>query len=237
MSSRITRRPLAEGYLVSWRPLRVLPLKPTHRWFRLEQCHARGNWTAVEWNQVILNDESRFNLSSDDNRVGVWRPRGERINPVFSLQRYTAPTAGVMVWGAIPYNTRSPLVLIRGTMTAQWYVHNNLKPHLMPLMQRLPRAIFQQDNARPHTAKVSQDCLHTVTILSVPDRSPYLTPIEHIWDDLGRRVGHLTNLCELEARLQQIWNELSQDLIHNVYVLLPDRIASCIRGSGGPTGY
>ncbi|GFU01862.1 transposable element Tcb2 transposase [Trichonephila clavipes] len=54
------------------------------------------------------------------NRVRVWRLNGERLNPVFSLQRHTAPTAGVMVWGAIAYNTRSPLVLIRGTMTAQW---------------------------------------------------------------------------------------------------------------------
>ncbi|GFU53080.1 multiple epidermal growth factor-like domains protein 11 [Trichonephila clavipes] len=41
-------------------------------------------------------DESRFNLSSDDNRVRVWRPRGERLYPVFALQRHTAPTAGLM---------------------------------------------------------------------------------------------------------------------------------------------
>ncbi|GFX08747.1 transposable element Tcb1 transposase [Trichonephila clavipes] len=57
-------------------------------------------------------------LSSDDNRVCVWRPRGERLNPAFALQRHTTPTAGVMVWGVIAYNTRSPLVLIRGTMTS-----------------------------------------------------------------------------------------------------------------------
>ncbi|GFU53084.1 hypothetical protein TNCV_3098681 [Trichonephila clavipes] len=28
--------------------------------------------------------------------VFVWRPRGERLYPVFALQRHTAPTAGVM---------------------------------------------------------------------------------------------------------------------------------------------
>ncbi|GFT57938.1 uncharacterized protein TNCV_2768461 [Trichonephila clavipes] len=42
-------------------------------------------------------------------------------------------------------------------MTAQRYVHDILQPHVLPLMQRLPGAIFQQDNARPHTVKVSQD--------------------------------------------------------------------------------
>ncbi|GFU77558.1 transposable element Tcb1 transposase [Trichonephila clavipes] len=112
-SSRTIRRHLAEGHLGSWRALRVLPLTPTHRRLRLEWCHARGNWTTAEGNQVVFSDESRFNLSSDE------RPRGERLNPIFALQLHTAPISGVMVWGAIDYNTRSPLVLIRGTMTVQ----------------------------------------------------------------------------------------------------------------------
>ncbi|GFU97445.1 uncharacterized protein TNCV_1913001 [Trichonephila clavipes] len=51
-------------------PLRELPLTPTHRRFRLEWCHTRGNWTAAEGNQVVFSGESRFNLSSDDNVCG-----------------------------------------------------------------------------------------------------------------------------------------------------------------------
>ncbi|GFT34598.1 transposable element Tcb1 transposase [Trichonephila clavipes] len=35
-----------------------------------------------------------------------------------------------MVWGANSYNTQSPLVLIRGTMAAQRYVHDILQPHV-----------------------------------------------------------------------------------------------------------
>ncbi|GFU17292.1 transposable element Tcb2 transposase [Trichonephila clavipes] len=65
-----------------------------------------------EWNQVVFSDKSRFNLSSDDNRVRVWRPCGECLNPTFALQQHTAPTAGVMVWDAVVYNTRSTLILI-----------------------------------------------------------------------------------------------------------------------------
>ncbi|GFX18201.1 transposable element Tcb2 transposase [Trichonephila clavipes] len=180
--------------------------------------------------------ESRFNLSSDDNRVRVWRPRGERHNPAFDLQQHTFPTAGVMIWGVIAYNTRSPLVLIRGTMTAQKYVHGILQPHVLPLMQRLPGAIFQQDNSRPHTARVLQACLHGVTTLPWPARFPDLSPIEHIWDYLVWRIGHPTSLNELEDRLQQIWNEMSQDIIQNLYASMSDRIALCIRARGS-TGY
>ncbi|GFT02106.1 transposable element Tcb2 transposase [Trichonephila clavipes] len=159
---------LAEGHLGSRRPLRVLPLTPTHRRLHLEWCRARGNWTAAKWNQVVFSDESRFNLSSDDNLVHVWRPRGERLNPAFGLKRHTAPTARIMIWGPIAYNTRSPLVLIRGIMAAQRYVHDILQPHVLPFMQRLPGVIFQQDNARPYTARVSQDCLRTVITLLWP---------------------------------------------------------------------
>ncbi|GFT07758.1 transposable element Tcb2 transposase [Trichonephila clavipes] len=128
----------------------------------------------------LATRESRFNLSSDDNRVRVWRPRGERLNPTFALQRHTTSTAGVMVWGAIAYSTRSSLVSIRGTMIAQRYAHGILQPHVLPLIQRLSGAIFLPDNVRPLTARVSQDCLRTVTTLPWPVGSPDLSPIEHI---------------------------------------------------------
>ncbi|GFU63817.1 transposable element Tcb1 transposase [Trichonephila clavipes] len=122
-------------------------------------------------------------------------------------------------------------------MTAQRFVHDILQPHVLPLMQRLPGAIFQQDNARPHKVRVSQDCLCTVTILPWSARSPDLSPIEHVWDLLGRRVEHPRSLNELEAKLQRIWSEMSQDIIQNSYASMPDRVASCIRARGGSTGY
>ncbi|GFV81435.1 transposable element Tcb2 transposase [Trichonephila clavipes] len=80
----------------------------------------------------------------------------------------------------------------------------------------LPGAIFEHDNARPHTARVSQYYPRTLTTLPWLARSPDLSLMEHIWDHLERRVGHSTSLIEPEARLQQIWNEMSQDIIHNL---------------------
>ncbi|GFV63841.1 myosin-11 [Trichonephila clavipes] len=161
-------------------------------------CQARGNWTAAEWNQVVCSDESRFELSSDDNRVCAWRACGECLNPAFALQRHTAPRAGVMVCVAIAYNTRSPLVLILGTMTAQLYVHDILLPHVLPLMQWLTGAIFQQIMF----GLLRQGCYQTGSVLLLPFLGlpdPDLSPIEHIWDHLGWRVGLPMNLNELEA--------------------------------------
>ncbi|GFT94646.1 transposable element Tcb2 transposase [Trichonephila clavipes] len=88
-------------------------------------------------------------------------------------------------------------------MTDQCYVHDILQLHVFQLMQRLPGAIFPHYNARPHTSRVSQDCLCTVTTLPLPARSSDRSPIENMWDHLGWRVGHPTSLNELEERLQQ----------------------------------
>ncbi|GFX41601.1 transposable element Tcb2 transposase [Trichonephila clavipes] len=65
-------------------------------------------------------------------------------------------------------------------MTAQRYVHNILQPRVLPLVERLPGAIFQQDNALPHTERMSQVCIRPVTTLLWLARSPDLSLIEHI---------------------------------------------------------
>ncbi|GFX20832.1 uncharacterized protein TNCV_78871 [Trichonephila clavipes] len=107
-----------------------------------ESCHLHKHQAQDVLDKPIVkktttSDEFRFNISSDDNRVRVWRSRGKHLNPAFVLQRHITPTAGVMVWGVIAYNTRSSLVLIRGPMTVQRHVHNILQPYVLPIMQRL----------------------------------------------------------------------------------------------------
>ncbi|GFS86786.1 transposable element Tcb2 transposase [Trichonephila clavipes] len=71
-------------------------------------------------------------------------------------------------------------------MTDQKYVHDILQPHVLLLIQWLPKALFQQDNARSHSAKVSQYYVHNVTTLPWPARYPDLSPIEHSCYHLGR---------------------------------------------------
>ncbi|GFU56893.1 putative DD41D transposase [Trichonephila clavipes] len=124
-------------------------------------------WLKDIWDRgAYYLGESRFNLSSDDNRVRVWRPRSERLNPAFASQRHTPPAAGVMVWDALSYNTRSPLVLIRGTMTAQRFIHDILQPHVLPLIQRL-KTMLGLTRLSPHCYSPSWSA-----------RSRYFSPFE-----------------------------------------------------------
>ncbi|GFV44278.1 transposable element Tc1 transposase [Trichonephila clavipes] len=149
-------RHLAEANLKSKRPFRALPLTPEHRQLRLQWCLARSMWNATDWQKVVFSDESRFVLGTDDNRVRVWR------RPA--------------------YDSRSTLIVMRGTLTGQLYVDDILRPQVGPFLNVLPGAIFQQDNARPHTARTAQDFLRHFQTLLWPARSPDLSPVEHVWD-------------------------------------------------------
>ncbi|GFX53118.1 transposable element Tc1 transposase [Trichonephila clavipes] len=173
-------RHLAETNLKSKRPFRAIPLTPEHRQLRLQWCQARSMWNVTDWQKVVFSDESRFVLGTDDNRVRVWRRPGERYNSPHTVLRHTARTAGVMVWGAIAYDSRSTLIVMRGTLTGQRYVDYILRPHVGPFLNCLPGAIFQQDNAHPHTARVAQDFLRHFQTLLWPARSPDLSPVEHV---------------------------------------------------------
>ena len=94
-----------------------------------------------------------------------------------------------MVWGGIAHWIKSQLIIVEGNMTAERYRDEILRPVAVPLVQQR-NLILQQDNARPHVARVCQDFLanNNIAPLAWPPYSPDLTPIEHMWDELDRRV-------------------------------------------------
>ncbi|GFT27444.1 DDE_3 domain-containing protein [Trichonephila clavipes] len=118
-----------------------------------------------------------------------------------------------MVWGAIAYDSRSTLILMRGTLTGERYVDDILRPHVGPLLYGLPGAIFQQNNARSHTAGVAQDFPRHFQTLPWPARSPDLSPVEHVWDQLKRQMPSCHSVRDLELAVQDLWAHLPQDNI------------------------
>ncbi|UYV83620.1 hypothetical protein LAZ67_23001706 [Cordylochernes scorpioides] len=230
ISTRTIYRRLVANGLHSCRPLRRLPLTPPNRRQRLEWCRARSTWM-TEWHRVVFSDESRFCLSSDSRRVRVWRRRGERSNPAAIVERPTVRQREIMVWGAIAYDSRSPLLRIQGTMTAQRYVDDVLRPVTLPYLQGVPNALYQQDNARPHTARIIQQALQDVQMLPWPPYPPDLSPIEHVWDIIGRRLHALPqprSEDELWQMVEREWRAIPQDAIRTLIDSLPRRVAACI---------
>ncbi|GFV23410.1 transposable element Tcb2 transposase [Trichonephila clavipes] len=69
--------------------------------------------------------------------------------------------------------------------------------------------------------------------------SPDISPIEHVWDLVGRLLARdpAASKDELLLRIQAIWNYLPQADIQNLLDSLPCRIAALIAARGGYTKY
>ncbi|GFX67754.1 DDE_3 domain-containing protein [Trichonephila clavipes] len=93
---------------------------------------------------------------------------------------------------------------MRGTLTGQSYVDDILRPHVGPFLNGLPGAIFQQDNARPHIARDSQDFLRHFQTLPWPARSPDWFPVEHVWNQLKRQMLSCHSVHDLELAVQDL---------------------------------
>ncbi|GBM00901.1 hypothetical protein AVEN_151363-1 [Araneus ventricosus] len=173
----------------SRRPVACIPLTTNHCRLRREWGQARVHWK-TEWRCVVFCYESRFCLGASDGRVLVKMRPGERLQPICLRPRHTGPTSGVVVWGAISYDSRSTLVVIPRTLTSNLYVSLVIQPVVLPFMNRtaFKGGVFQQDNARLHTAVVTQHALQSVDMPPWPARSPDLFPIEHVWDIIGRQL-------------------------------------------------
>ncbi|GFU96490.1 transposable element Tc1 transposase [Trichonephila clavipes] len=100
-----------------------------------------------------------------------------------------------------------------------------------------PRGIFQQDNARPHTARVAQDFLRHFQTLPWLARSPDLSPVEHVWDQLKRQMPSCYSVHDLELAVHDLWAHLPQDSKRCLINSMPDRVAAYIAAGGGPTRY
>ncbi|KFM59437.1 Transposable element Tc1 transposase, partial [Stegodyphus mimosarum] len=188
-ASSIRRRLLQCG-LRARTPLYRIPLTHDHRRLRLQWANQHRDWRA-DWQHVVFSDESRFNLWYHDGRIRVRRYAGERHLPECIIERHSGRTPGVMVWGAIAYHRRSQLLRIVGNLNSNRYIREVLQPEAVPFLQSLPGAVFQQDNARPHTARIVKSffAAQQVQLLPWPACSPDMSPIEHVWDVIGRRLA------------------------------------------------
>lgn len=242
ISARTVRNRLHEAGLRARHPNRVPALTARHRRQRLEYANRYRHWNLMQWGHVLFTDESRFNLHGSDRRPLVWRRRGERFRQNFVRPVVAYGGGSVMVWAGVSRSWRTPLVTVRGNLTARRYIDQLLRPIVLPRRQNQRRFVLMQDNARPHTANVTRRFFqrHDITVLPHPPMSPDLNPIEHVWDIMGRRLRreypNLHNLGELEHALQRIWNTIPQVQISRC-INMAERLRAVIESRGGNTRY
>ena len=242
---RTARNRLLEHHIRPHRPCVRTLLLPRHRAERLRWSRAHLRWRLREWGAVLFSDESRFSLDHSDGRIMVYRRVGGRYQNACIRQRRAFGDGSVMVWGGISVHGRTPpphhLVIMNGNLNAHRYLEEVVRSHVLLFVRGQRRNMtFQQDNARPH-AFMNFLRHENVLVMAWPSMSPDLSPIEHVWDEMDRRLRQQPNqpvtLQGLGEALQELWQEIPQAFHANLVASMRCRCQECVNGRGGHTHY
>ena len=140
-----------------------------------------------------------------------------------------------------------PLVRIDGRINSERYIEEILGYHVVPFLENFEEEngeyLFQQDNAPIHTSARTRNFTEEmeINLLPWPGQSPDLNPIEHLWDELERRIrakpNNPKNLGELEAFLQQCWSEISCEVYQKLVESMNRQIEAVIKARKYSTRY
>ena len=98
-------------------------LKTTHRAKRLAWAHEVEGWTMKEWENIIWTDESSVELGKNSRVDLVWRHPNEAYSEKCTGSTIKSGRTSIMVWGAIAYGWRGPLIFIpKDHRTGKYYV-------------------------------------------------------------------------------------------------------------------
>jgi len=205
---------------------------PVFGWAR-----AHRHWRRRDWNTILFSNESLYNLNHANGRARVYRRQGERFAPVCVRQHGRFGGGGVMVC-----EQKTRLIVIRGNLNAQRYIDEVLNAEAISFMQRNAPVVFQHDNARPHTARITRARLAAANVNTMqwPAKSPDMNPIKHIWDALGRNVRrnhNPQNIHELTNALIAEWNNLPNNLVQHYVNSMRRRVDALLRDRGGHNRY
>lgn len=235
VSTTSARKILNEDGIQYMQRIPIPPLSPLHMQARVTFASQFAGMLYKDMPVIIFTDEStvEVNLSSG----GIWRRRGEY--PPGSFYEKMAHPISCMIWGGIgPRGFRTSLIKVEGSVTAESYfrmLFNHRIAHQIR-SQFGDTFIFQQDNARPHIARRIEAHLNAMFPhrLEWPAKSPDLSPIEQIWDYLKSRIAGMKFHSEdqLFRRLQQEWNTIPDDIIHNTYSSFLARCRVCVQIQG-----
>ncbi|GFW51341.1 transposable element Tcb2 transposase [Trichonephila clavipes] len=150
------------------------------------------------------------------------RPRGERIEGSYLAEANLESKLPFRALHLTPEHRQLRLQWCQAT--SMWNVTDWQKG---PFLNGPPGAIFQQDNARPHTVRVDKDFLRHFQTLPWPSRSPDLSACR-AGVESAKTADVIVSLSvrDLELAVQDLWAHLPQDNIRCLINSMPDRVAA-----------
>src|SRR6185312_3255214 len=206
---------------------------------RIQWARERREWTADDWKTVIWSDESRFTLF-ENGKASVWRLQKERYD--IDCVVPTVKHGGCFTWDCL-----GPLIRLEGKIDSKRYIEEVLQSHLVPFMQGLEQDVeeyaFQQDNASIHKSRLTMNFFANseISLMKWPGQSPDLNPIEHLWDELERRIRKQKPPPKTEAELfrllQTEWEQIPKNVYQNLILSMNNRVKAVLKAKGYATNY
>ena len=239
ISEQTVRNRLRQSGIRSRRPLNGMELKRRHRIARLQWARARLRWRRNTWPNILFSDESKFNLKFSDGRVRIYCRRRERFADGCVKETDRCGGGGVMVWGGISHVGKINLKIVVGNLNGIRYRDEILAPIVVPFIRTDHfNHVFQQNNVCVAMSFLNDNHIRT---LPWPELSPDLNPIEHLWDELGRRIRRRVNppesIDQLHRALTDEWNNITQLFVMCLIRSMRRRCLAVINGRGGHTRY
>ena len=101
--------------------------------------------------------------------------------------------------------------------------------------------MFQHDNDPKHTSGMAKEWLkkNKINVLLGASFCPDMNPIEHLWDELDRRIRKRqpTSTTNLQKVLLEEWNSIGKDVTEKLVDSMPNRLHECIKQKRHPTHY
>ena len=143
----------------------------------------------------------------------------------------------IMLWGGIFYEARTDLVILeRGAINALRYLEGVLESRVISFAPFIEKIFFLCKIMPVHT---SRELLLSTWIQSeLEDYHGHravqtLNPIQHIWDNLKRRIRSLifppTTIPQLKDAALEEWNNIPQGYIKNIIDSIPNRLQEVIK--------
>ena len=122
----------------------------------------------------------------------VSRSKKEEFDPKCAIRTVKYGGGSITVWGRFCRSGVGNLVFLDRNMDVHYYV-DILDKNLIQSTKHLRLGrhfIFQQDNDSKHTSGLAKAWLkkNKIELLSWASFSPNMNPIEHLWDELDRRM-------------------------------------------------
>jgi DDE superfamily endonuclease len=211
--------------------------------------------TTDQWRSRLSIDESIFEQGAIQKGHCI-REIGSGADPI-NRQMMDKRRKGwrLSVWGAVGYNYKSPLVIlkgsgVRGAMKQCDYLSQVLDPHFGRVLEEFgaiapgPVECIEDGNGAHGLISYNNVCAkwrrdHGVTMMVHPSVSPDMQVIEDCWryvkDKLRLHVP--TSLSNFEALSIKLWDEMPLSFVNSLFDHYPDRIHNLYEVGGKDTKY